>query len=150
MGRFENTGWLVLPYIISESTTDATTATYDGWIAHMSLHQNQKRKLGKKILQGMPQDLHYGVRGSNETLPSQCTTTSNIFTVIQYLTSSLRPVLQNPIARSPEAPCFRTGLPTPRGRSPWWRPKKTIAQLLFIPQNSITTQFAMEIVKETH
>ncbi len=28
-------------------------------------------------------------------------------------------VLQIPIARSPEATCFWTGLPTPRGRQPW-------------------------------
>ncbi len=55
----------------------------------------------------------------------------------------VRLVLQIPIARSPEATYFSTGLPTLRQVAPV-RPKNAISELLFIPQNSITTQFAMK------
>ena len=69
-------------------------------------------------------------------------------------------VLKIPIARSPEAACFRTGLPTQEAGSPGWRPKKTISQFLYIPsgihqncsdvflipQKSVTTQIAVQKV----
>ncbi len=33
-------------------------------------------------------------------------------------------VVKIPIARAPEATCYRTGRSTPRGRQPWWATPK--------------------------
>ena len=55
-------------------------------------------------------------------------------------------VLQIPIARSPRLPVLGQGYLLPEAGSSGGRPKNTISQLLIVPQSSITTQFAVEMV----
>ncbi len=43
-----------------------------------------------------------------------------------------------------EATCFRTGLPTPRGRQPWWVTLEDHISALFVPQDSIPTKIRSE------
>ncbi len=47
----------------------------------------------------------------------------------------------------PRLPVLGQGYLFPEAGSPGGRPKNAISQLLFIPQNSITTQFAVEMTK---
>ncbi len=47
----------------------------------------------------------------------------------------------------PRLPVLGQGYLFPEAGSPGGRPKNVISQLLFTPQNSITTQFAVETAK---